>query len=485
MRRKLLQYSAAAVATAASGRLCSATQVITPLDVTVGADSFTDVYPNGTSAGKFTDVANNTDGVWLKNNISGIEYASSTTTPGTIAPDTTGFVGPSLTYSRATSNGTSLNVYLTNTATNPSATPFATDGSTQYVGFEIPATGGGYNYGDIALQIIPTPSKPGDFTTTLLETRYDTTPNEAIPTQSGPPAPTYNVLPLGDSITAGGGVNEANNGGYRTQLVTNLVGAGIPVQLQGSNVLSATDPNTPAVLAANGGQGLHCEGHGGYTISQIDNNLLGSDPTTSDNNGGDWLDGVNGRGSAATTNCVLLHIGTNDILQLYGSHSESNPISDSDLLPIEARMTKLVTDLRTDLPNAKLLIASIIPIPDPFYDTKITGDNITFTSSGKNDYQLNHYVLLYDAWIKDTLVPSFASSGDVFYVDQYDSQIDSNGNIIAYSDYGVHPTTAGYNLIGATWANAVEQVDSVPEPASASLLVAAAFGLLGLRRVGR
>lgn len=289
------------------------------------------------------------------------------------------------------------------------------------------------------------------------------------------------IIPLGDSITDGYGHNEANNAGYRNQLVTNLTNDGVHVLLQGSNELNPNDSGTPPILAANNGQGLYSEGHDGYTISQIDANLTGNDHING-NNGGDWLSGTNGRGSASTSQYVLLHIGTNDIGDIYNSRSDADPMHDSDLLPVEAHMTQLVTDLVTDMPHTQLLVSSIIPLPGTNYDTKITGDNSSFTPTG-NDYQLNHYVLLYNNWIQNTLVPDFAATGLVSFVDEYGSQIDSNGNIIPDSD-GLHPTTAGYDLMGATWATAIEsrQVALVPEPTSLGLLGLATVGLLARRR---
>src|SRR5690349_17858040 len=91
------------------------------------------------------------------------------------------------------------------------------------------------------------------------------------------------VMPLGDSITEGTQVP----GGYRIGLWQRLAAAGYRVDFVG------TQSNGPAAL----GDHDH-EGHPGWRIDQIDANISG------------WL---------ATTGArtVLLHIGTNDVLQNY------------------------------------------------------------------------------------------------------------------------------------------------------------------------
>src|SRR5689334_1660791 len=91
------------------------------------------------------------------------------------------------------------------------------------------------------------------------------------------------VMPLGDSITEGTQVP----GGYRIGLWQRLAGAGYRVDFVGSQV------NGPAALGDHDHQG-----HPGWRIDQIDANVTR------------WL---------ATTGArtVLLHIGTNDVLQNY------------------------------------------------------------------------------------------------------------------------------------------------------------------------
>src|SRR3954467_9425876 len=91
------------------------------------------------------------------------------------------------------------------------------------------------------------------------------------------------VMPLGDSITEGTQVP----GGYRIGLWQRLAAGGYRIDFVGSQA------NGPAAL----GDHDH-EGHPGWRIDQIDANITG------------WL-------ATTTARTVLLHIGTNDVLQNY------------------------------------------------------------------------------------------------------------------------------------------------------------------------
>lgn len=304
----------------------------------------------------------------------------------------------------------------------------------------------------------------------------------------------FGILPLGDSITDGGGSTLA--GGYRTGLATRLVADGHAFQYYGSQVLDSTSSSVASVLKTN--DGLHAEGHSGYTISQITNNLTGSDPTTtSTNNGGYWLSGGDSVGRIAVNpQFILLHIGTNDIINNYGLHSNANTaMSDAELLPqMEQDLRTLVTSVTTLRPGSRLLLSNLIPAPNPFTTDSVTGH--PDTDAHLQDEQLNHFVLLYNEFIEDTLVPEMQKEGRlVFFVDQYSNFIGSDGKIRfgnwsaddaatgtgLYADYGIHPNQAGYDKMGATWAAAIEQYQFavVPEPSGAVVLVA---GALVLRR---
>src|SRR5690348_17189254 len=124
------------------------------------------------------------------------------------------------------------------------------------------------------------------------------------------------VMPLGDSITEGTQVP----GGYRIGLWQRMAAGGYRVDLVGSQF------NGPAAL----GDHDH-EGHPGWRIDQIDANIAG------------WL-------RTTTPRTVLLHIGTNDILQ------------NSNVAGAPGRLSTLIDHITSAAPSADVFVASIIPL---------------------------------------------------------------------------------------------------------------------------
>ena len=112
---------------------------------------------------------------------------------------------------------------------------------------------------------------------------------------------------------------------------------------------------------------------------------------------------------------------------------------------LEGRLAGLVNQLISDRPKAKILVSSIPPIPQ-------------FTNI--NGVAFNTEVTQYNAYIRNTLVPQLKSAGKhVSFVDEYANFVDASGNI--KSDLlpdDIHPTQAGYNAMGATWAQALESL---------------------------
>ena len=86
----------------------------------------------------------------------------------------------------------------------------------------------------------------------------------------------------------------------------------------------------------------------------------------------------------------------------------------------------------------------------------------------------------YNALIKNVIVPKYDALGKhVYYVDQYSNFVDGQGNIIAsLLPDTVHPNQTGYDLMGDTWASAIQ---AVPEPSTFIFFAAAAVGLLNRR----
>lgn len=129
------------------------------------------------------------------------------------------------------------------------------------------------------------------------------------------------VLPLGDSITFG---STANVGGYRVRLFARAHADGKHITFLGSQ------ENGPSLV-----EGVPFprknEGHPGWTIAQI-TNIADTSQALRD-----------------SPQIVLLHIGTNDM----GSMS----MGASD------RLEQLVDKIVTALPDALLVVSSIIPLP--------------------------------------------------------------------------------------------------------------------------
>ncbi len=132
------------------------------------------------------------------------------------------------------------------------------------------------------------------------------------------------ILPLGDSITQG--VNDINPPGgypgYRERLWNELTTAGFNVDFVGSLA------DGPASIDRN-----H-EGHGGFRIDQI-------------------IAGIDGYLAAASPDIILLHIGTNDLLQ------------DLTVDLATQRLAQLLDRIHQVRPTAHVIVASIIPVRVP------------------------------------------------------------------------------------------------------------------------
>ncbi|GAB7045870.1 ricin-type beta-trefoil lectin domain protein [Catenuloplanes indicus] len=214
------------------------------------------------------------------------------------------------------------------------------------------------------------------------------------------------VMPLGDSITEGTQVP----GGYRIGLWQRLAGAGYRVDLVG------TQYNGPAAL----GDHDH-EGHPGWRIDQIDANI------------GGWL-------SATTPRTVLLHIGTNDILQNYNVPGAPN------------RLSALIDRITASAPTADVFVATIIPLANQnqaaaarTFNAALPGIVQAKVNAGKRVHLVDMHAALTTADLID----------------------------------GIHPTAGGYDKMAATWYAALRAVPgTIGEPGSGGgqTLVGAASG---------
>lgn len=200
------------------------------------------------------------------------------------------------------------------------------------------------------------------------------------------------VMPLGDSITEGTQVP----GGYRIGLWQRFGAGNYRVDFVGSQF------NGPASLGDHDHQG-----HPGWRIDQVDANVV------------TWLRNTNPR-------TVLLHIGTNDILQ---NHNVANA---------PARLSALVDRITATVPNADVFVATIIPLANPgqaaaarTYNAAIPGIVQGKVNAGKRVHLVNMHAALTTADLID----------------------------------GVHPTATGYDKMAATWYAALRAVPgSIGDP---------------------
>jgi lysophospholipase L1-like esterase len=202
------------------------------------------------------------------------------------------------------------------------------------------------------------------------------------------------VMPLGDSITEGTQVP----GGYRIGLWQRFSSGRYVVDFVGSQY------NGPSSL----GDHDH-EGHPGWRIDQIDASISG------------WL-------SAYQPHTVLLHIGTNDVLQNYNLSGAPN------------RLSTLIDHITNGAPSAEVFVAQIIPLADSSQDAAARTFNAAIPGIVQSKVNAGKHVHLVD-------MHSALTTADL---------ID-----------GVHPTAGGYDKMAAVWYNALLSVPgSIGTPGS-------------------
>jgi lysophospholipase L1-like esterase len=193
------------------------------------------------------------------------------------------------------------------------------------------------------------------------------------------------VMPLGDSITEGTQVP----GGYRVGLWQRFSSGGYRVDYVGSQF------NGPSNL----GDHDH-EGHPGWRMDQLDASIVG------------WL-----RTYAPHT--VLLHIGTNDVLQNH------------DVAGAPARLSTLVDHITATVPDAEVFVATLIPLANAGQEATVRTVNATIPGMVASKANAGKHVHLVD-------MHSALTAADL---------ID-----------GVHPTAAGYDKMAAAWYAALRAV---------------------------
>jgi lysophospholipase L1-like esterase len=216
------------------------------------------------------------------------------------------------------------------------------------------------------------------------------------------------VMPLGDSITEGTQVP----GGYRIGLWQRLAAGGYRIDFVG------TQYNGPASL----GDHDH-EGHPGWRIDQIDANI------------GGWL-------SSASPRTVLLHIGTNDVLQNY------------NLAGAPGRLSTLIDHITAGAPSADVFVATIIPLASASQEAAVRTFNAAVPGIVQSKVNAGKHVHLVD-------MHSVLTAADL-------------------TD-GIHPTAAGYDKMATAWYAALRSVPgTIGDPSgggtTAGTLVSAASG---------
>ncbi|MBB5801964.1 lysophospholipase L1-like esterase [Saccharothrix ecbatanensis] len=200
------------------------------------------------------------------------------------------------------------------------------------------------------------------------------------------------VMPLGDSITEGTQVP----GGYRIGLWQRFGSGGYRVDFVGSQF------NGPGSLGDHDHQG-----HPGWRIDQIDANVV------------TWLRNT-------TPRTVLLHIGTNDILQNF------------NVAGAPARLSALVDRITATVPDADVFVATIIPLANAGQNTAARNFNATIPGMVQSKVNAGKRVRLVD-------MHAALTTADL---------ID-----------GIHPTATGYDKMAATWYNALRAVPgSIGDP---------------------
>ena len=213
------------------------------------------------------------------------------------------------------------------------------------------------------------------------------------------------VMPLGDSITAGYFVD----GGYREPLFEQLGAAGDTFQFVG------TGSNWPTTALTEAGQEKH-EGHSGYII---DGSATGAPRTGLYENAASWM----GTTGTNRPDVILLMIGTNDMNVGGGYEVDGAPARLDALI---SRIADKTTGLE---PNAKLMVASVVASKDATTEANVRAFNTK---------------------VPELVAQHRAAGENVFYVDMYNA-LDATNDLAD----SLHPNQAGYDKMGEAWSKAM------------------------------
>ena len=249
------------------------------------------------------------------------------------------------------------------------------------------------------------------------------------------------IWPLGDSITLGISWPTWVPGGYRGPLDEILNGDNVAHEFVGTSVLNSS----PSLDAD--GQARH-DGHGGYRIDQVLTDLDGVAHADSDG-GGHWLTGTRLHEPLAP-DVVLVHLGTNDIMQDWDTRRFSTRTGRADfadtkqrtqfVADMTARLRTLLMRIHTLRSSSRIIVATIIPIAIPQF-TAVVGQYAASVRQLVSQLDARRLrVQLADAYAAFTM--SAAPGAPVA------------PGLLSYDD--IHPTPAGYTLMARTFAAALE-----------------------------
>ncbi len=213
---------------------------------------------------------------------------------------------------------------------------------------------------------------------------------------AAPVSAAVQIYPLGDSITYGDVHDGQNYPSYRYWLWNDLKNKGFDVDFIGSQ----HGPDYGFVFDTDN------DGHAGYTSARE----LAELPT--------WLPGLH-------PDIVLLHLGTNDVLE---------GVPQSVTL---GNIGAIITELRAVNPQVKILIAGIIP-----------------TSVDKTNQQ----ILSLNTGLAGLQQQMNTQTSPIILVDQYTDYDGEHDN----QDGGVHPAESGEMKIAARWSAALVPLLSQP-----------------------
>jgi lysophospholipase L1-like esterase len=209
------------------------------------------------------------------------------------------------------------------------------------------------------------------------------------------------IMPLGDSITRGSNSNGAIPGGYRRQLGVRIAGASHSYDFVGvrtDNAAVGMDPDH--------------NGRDGYRTDQVLAVL-----TT-------YL--------AANPNVVLMHLGTNDLIQAVPTAT------------VITNMTTLIQRITSHSTNPKLYVATIIPI--------------LADRDGKTQAQWATTINDYNSKVRLLVQQQAALGRNVSLVDFASTlsfTIGTSTSHFYHINDGTHPNQNGYNKMGDLWYSSI------------------------------